>query len=365
MRKSKVVVLGLILLFFLLIITGVGAYFIFQSVADTAEELLFSYEMSPDECLPGEKYGSEEKLCYLDCDTDAECDALYDEILVKAEEVGEDYFDGEKDYSGENDEGTTITRYDIDQNSLGEAQDAEVDSDLAIWQDDRAKHQELWKRFITLIPLSFRGDITVLEIYTDGKEEGLAAVSQDTNDPEKWVLFLDIIDAYPNGTLDSKDFTYSLIHEFGHILTLNRTQVDIDKELFSAATDDEYGLLFDRKANSCPRHFLMEGCTREGSYFNSFFQRFWINIHAEQLDIELIEDEDKYYDALDDFYIKYEDQFITDYAATNPGEDITESWTAFVLKEKPSGSSVSDQKVSFFYAYPELVKLRDIIRARL
>ena len=56
---------------------------------------------------------------------------------------------------------------------------------------------------------------------------------------------------------------------------------------------------------------------------------------------------------------------MTDYAATNPGEDIAESWTHFVINDKPSGDSIADQKVRFFYDYPELVELRDKIRARL
>lgn len=55
---------------------------------------------------------------------------------------------------------------------------------------------------------------------------------------------------------------------------------------------------------------------------------------------------------------------MTDYAATNPGEDIAESWTAFILQPKPTGSTIADQKTLFFYDYPELVRLRGQITSR-
>ena len=97
------------------------------------------------------------------------------------------------------------------------------------------------------------------------------------------------------------------------------------------------------------------------SYLYQFYVLFWEDIHAEWQDINLIEDEDAYYDALDDFYYAYEDRFLTDYAATNPEEDIAESFSFFVLSPRPAGDSIADQKILFFYGFPELVRLRDEI----
>jgi hypothetical protein len=60
---------------------------------------------------------------------------------------------------------------------------------------------------------------------------------------------------------------------------------------------------------------------------------------------------------------------VTEYAASNPSEDLAESFTAFVLQEKPTKSTVgfihSDQKILFFYDFPELVEIRDFIRSNL
>ncbi|MFK7805148.1 MAG: hypothetical protein AB8G95_26175, partial [Anaerolineae bacterium] len=135
-------------------------------------------------------------------------------------------------------------------------------------------------------------------------------------------------------------------------LTLNNQQVPFDVEAY--ADDDAY----EAAAESCPRFFTGEGCANQSSYVNAFYNAFWADIYSE---LPLDQDPDELYD----FYLTYQDRFVTEYAGTNPGEDIAESWTHFVLNDRPNGSSVADQKVQFFYQYPELVSLREKIRARL
>ncbi len=49
---------------------------------------------------------------------------------------------------------------------------------------------------------------------------------------------------------------------------------------------------------------------------------------------------------------------------SNPEEDIAEAWTMFVLNPKPAGDSIAEEKMLFFYDYPELVKLRAEIASR-
>jgi len=98
---------------------------------------------------------------------------------------------------------------------------------------------------------------------------------------------------------------------------------------------------------------------------NKFFERFWPAIYPEWQDVDNIEGEDDYYSALDDFYQKYKDQFVSDYAPSDPAEDIAESFSFFMLKPRPTGESIADQKVLFFYDYPELIQLRSQIARRL
>ncbi|MEZ4643120.1 MAG: hypothetical protein R3E31_10390 [Chloroflexota bacterium] len=67
---------------------------------------------------------------------------------------------------------------------------------------------------------------------------------------------------------------------------------------------------------------------------------------------------------MEDFYYDHEDWFVTDYAATNPGEDIAESFTAFILQPKPTEDTLAAEKILFFYDYPELVALRKDLASR-
>jgi hypothetical protein len=97
---------------------------------------------------------------------------------------------------------------------------------------------------------------------------------------------------------------------------------------------------------------------------NAFGNRFWTGeIYESWIETFLMTYNDPagYRAALDEFYARHRDQFVSPYAATNPREDIAESWTEFILKPRPSRTSVADQKVLFFYEFPELVQLRSEI----
>jgi len=54
--------------------------------------------------------------------------------------------------------------------------------------------------------------------------------------------------------------------------------------------------------------------------------------------------------------------FVTVYASTNATEDLAESFVHFVINEKPIAAGKKYDKIRFFYAYPELVKLRSQLR---
>ena len=63
------------------------------------------------------------------------------------------------------------------------------------------------------------------------------------------------------------------------------------------------------------------------------------------------------------FYEDHTDNFVTPYAATDQAEDIAESFTNFVLRDKPtSNTTLKDQKVNFFYQFSELVNMRQQLR---
>jgi hypothetical protein len=232
-----------------------------------------------------------------------------------------------------------------------------VDITLENDQKDTAKHEELWNYFATLIPYEFRPHLAEFVIMTDGKDNVLAAVAQTSYDSALWNLQIDFAD-----TNDSYYLTFTLIHEFAHLLTLEQNQVPPSLAIFNNPDDNE---IYYDEISACSTYHPGEGCSNQDSYINQFYEQFWLDIYEEWNEINLEEDEDLYYEKLDDFYYKYEDRFLTDYAATNPAEDIAESFAFFIFAEKPLGETIAEEKILFFYNYPELVDLRTNILSNI
>ena len=252
----------------------------------------------------------------------------------------------------------TLVTYHIDGNQidnpvLGQGLPASIKR----YQADRSTQTEIWDYFSAIIPLDRRTFLAHYVIFTDGPDNDLAAVVQSDSSPQEWDLSVDILD-----TSDPRDLTYTLIHEFGHLLTLNPDQVIPSQAIFDNPQNDS---VYQKEEQACPNYFPGEGCSRKNSYINHFVGRFWGKIYDEWLAIDNIENDDVYYNRLDAFYKKYKQQFVTDYAPTSPEEDIAESWTYFILKPKPTGNSIADQKVLFFYEFPELIDLRGQIARNL
>lgn len=278
------------------------------------------------------------------------CTATTDRILEAAMQY---YEEDTGDTNSEEPEEIYLVTYSVSGDRISAPSYDDVSADLAGYQEDILSHKEIWDYYITLIPAEERGSLAEYSIVTDGEGNLLAAVAQTAYDPALWALEVDIRD-----TVDKLNLTYTLIHEYAHLLTLGPGQVTPSQAIFDHPDDDN---VYYDEVNTCPDYFPGEGCSQPDSYVNVFFKEFWADIHAEWQDINLIEDDDTYYTALDDFYYKYEDRFVTSYAVTNPEEDIAEAFTFFVLSPRPKGDTIADQKIMFFYRYTELIELRDKI----
>lgn len=302
--------------------------------------------MTAEDCYDDEYYDEEDQTCYLlyDCDEDPDsCEELDDEFYTLAGELIDIFLSEDYEWvEGSPDE--VIIRYAIRNNELIDPELGAVTDELVEYQNDSQTHEQLWVYFANLIPADERRFISHFGFFTDGQGEVLAYVEPNIDNPNQWVLYVDIQDAQ-----DTEELTYTLIHEYAHIMSLNSTQVPFDAEAYY----DEN--LYEEAESSCPTYFTGEGCSRPNSYINAFFEAFWADIYEESLE---------YGDDVESFYEEYEDQFVTDYAATNPAEDIAESFTFFVMQSKPEGDTIAEEKILFFYDYPELLQLRAEIAGR-
>ena len=252
-------------------------------------------------------------------------------------------------------EGYELARYWVSQSDkhLERMSTPAVPDYLRVYQGDTLLHERIWEYFKAIFPASQRIHISYLTFYMDASEDHFAASVYEFSGG-KWDLSINLFDF---------DSAYSatdiLSHEYGHILTLNDTQV---YEIGYGYQDPMTRTEFDSKRGQCSGNFFTGyECTAASSYLNQFGSRFWSEeVYETWANAFLLYDKEEgtYDAALHDFYSKYPDQFVSEYAATNPVEDIAESWTEFVMRPKPTGTSIADQKVQFFYEYTELVKIR-------
>ncbi len=252
---------------------------------------------------------------------------------------------------------TVLLSFKIVDNQLQQPKIHYVPDSLKPLQDVE-KAEQIWRQFAAIIPPDARPQLTEFTLFTDGGEESLAAVIQTENDPTQWALNVD-----PQDTQDYGELILTMVHEYGHLLTLNDTQVLPDLNVFAWPNNER---VLQQAREKCTTYFTGEGCAREDAYIYAFYQEFWADIYDEWLAIDQIEDEDAYYEALDAFYMEHRDQFISDYAATNPAEDIAESWAYYVLQPLPAiDNNIAAEKIRFFHRYPELQSLRMEIIARI
>lgn len=275
------------------------------------------------------------------------CPAITNEIIDLAVYGGE----GEEDLL---DEELVLITYVIEGDEIFDpAYEEDIPANLQDEQEDEDTHLQLWEYFAALIPAEQRGYFAEYAITTDGTGGTLASVAQTTYDPNLWTLNIDVAD-----TANYYELTYTLVHEFAHVLTLGPDQVVPSLAVFNNPEDNDIYL---RELSACPNYFPGEGCANADSYIDDFYYEFWEELREEWDPINLEEDEDARTEMLDEFYSQYEDRFVTSYAATNPEEDIAESFTFFVFSPKPAGDSILEEKILFFYNYPELVELRAMI----
>lgn len=286
----------------------------------------------------------------------ASCPAITDRIVEAntAVELSNEFTKSFDEEAG-GDEYTYLVTYLVSGDEITDPYYETVPADLQDEQENSDLHDQIWNYYRSLIPAAYRATLAEFSIMTDGEENILAAVAQTYNDPNLWGLEVDIAD-----TSDYYYLTFTLVHEFAHLLTLGPDQVPPSLAIFNNPEDQDIYL---DEASACSTFFPGEGCSNPDSYLNAFYQAFWTDIYDEWNEINLIEDEDEYYEALDGFYLKYEDRFLTDYSVTHPAEDIAEAFGFFIFAEKPAGDTIAEQKILFFYQYGELVQLRSSILA--
>ncbi len=240
-----------------------------------------------------------------------------------------------------------------------------IDKRIGVWQirngelvKNRSNKNDLanyyWKEFNRIFPQELtKKYIKRIVLMTDGVDEKTGALVSLNSRNDKWQLEIDVQDVNlkTRNRRRLHESVYTLVHEFGHLLTLNKTQIRPTKK----GLQDEGEL-----------YLTLEGEAYKKSYLNKFVNLFWKGALLNRWDViqrEYCYTEANCVEKLLDLYDNNRSEFLTDYAAESPEEDIVESWTAFVLRPKVRNpKTIAHKKINFFYQFPELVAYRKMIR---
>jgi hypothetical protein len=171
----------------------------------------------------------------------------------------------------------------------------------------------LWSVVQAATPKGLRGYLDELLLFdgTDDSPDGelLGEVQPARTDPTRWRLALRL------DATDSNELLLTIAHEIGHLVTLNAD------ETAPSFSDEE-----------CPTVVSAAGCMRPTALLTRFISAQWsrplLEEWAHAADIQA---DSARRNALDAFYDKHADEFVTPYAATSPQEDIAESYAYWCL----------------------------------
>lgn len=275
-------------------------------------------DLTAQDCTKFEQYDPVSKECFYECDTDAECDGIAK--LIEDELYG--FFDQAK-LSTPHDQKSK-------EKPTQENTYAIVQASPQPTIVEQTK-QQVWDYFVTIATPEFiRNYLTQLSFFDNKEDTTMASVNQNSENQELWDLSVNMSFA------DDKDqLLYTLVHEFYHVLTLNKTQVELS-------------------TSSCPTLKLSEGCVKPATPLQQFYERFWSAINA-----------DPDANNFGEHYVGREEQFVTEYAGTNPIEDFAETLTHYTLKNTSSLSNLALEKIRFVDSFPELKSTATKIKANL
>jgi len=215
---------------------------------------------------------------------------------------------------------------------------------------DRQLHDELWAEWSAMIPPYWSRRVTRFEISSDGPGGIAAAVQRRDEAGDRWMLSVDPVDAVER----REDYVPTLVHELAHIVTLGAGQVEVDPRPAGTLVE---------QAERCDTPPVMEGCAAAGSVLAEFSERYWdLSVVGGPDGVATFGDRE---DATIERYLAARDAYVSAYAASSPGEDIAETFTAMALDRRQPAGSIAAQKIEFLRADPELFSLADRIRATL
>lgn len=220
----------------------------------------------------------------------------------------------------------------------------EVRSELQLPPTASTRHQQYADKLRLVLPPQYRDYIDQFVVFTNHPDDIAAyvAVSSDgRNTTWMYGVSAEEINFAPN----SESSVELMVHEFAHIFSLD--------QLVSSRTP----------TTNCPALYADMTCFAPGSYLDEFVTDFWDNqLLADLTDARNSRNPER---ELLEFYERYESEFVSDYAATDPSEDFAESFAWYVLDEPVRQGTVAADKVDFMDQFRVIRSYKDHIQSQL
>ena len=189
-----------------------------------------------------------------------------------------------------------------------------------------------WELLYLITPPEELGPLAILAGYDSPDSDTLAFVNTIGElDGADFQMSMNL----PFSDEADPEFALTVAHEFSHILAGQIEQLDRFADPASCDTFDNG-----------------EGCALPGSYLDAWVEAFWSDEDLASLDVT-VDDPDAAQERCN-----LNPGFLGAYAATNPDEDLAESFAAFVFQVEVDTPELED-KIEFFAARPELAEFRD------
>lgn len=193
-----------------------------------------------------------------------------------------------------------------------------------------ANDNMIWSEIVQIIPQEQSDRLLNSFMIINKKNDDTLAYVENEQDSPKFLMAVN--EPMHLGT-DKQERSLTIVHEFMHMLVLEQSTI-LDTE--------------NNSKPSCNGTIDEDFCFKKDTIYNSFIKIFWTK-------------EDLLNYAKADFYEKNQNRFVTEYAATSPHEDISESFAYWVISDTKSRTIIGE-KQSFFGKYSNLVALKAHIR---
>lgn len=292
--------------------------FVYESEADSEEE-----------CTSYESYDNIDKVCYFECESEEDCKDLEDSVNAELDSWLEVDPNQKEDVTNEKTEKNISSE---DPSLMAEYYVSKGEEIKIKKGKTGGVDAEIWKSISRISPNTLSDKyIDTFQVFNNKDDSTLAFVDDEDLDG-KWRIAINLA-GYNSSTFRERNLT--IVHELGHIITLNVDQID-DK-------------------NICDSYKTAEGCTQKNSYLNLFVNKFWSSS-----DIKKSKQENN--------NLYQENKYLTEYASSNPEEDMSESFAFFVVDKKKDIADlklIKNQKHNFYYSFPELENMRSEMRKGL